>query len=165
MTTKSNLTSRTIASITNTIKTCREQQAMLRANRKAIGAFERKLKIADASTSSTWGSVGYEYVPGHDNESVQCITLNTALYGFPGFKDAALIKLLSRFLYADYTSTKEYAASLNRDYTFWFRQPGSVWIRVRICVYVKADSPTCQKVLVGSETKTIVEDRYEIVCK
>jgi hypothetical protein len=53
--------------------------------------------------------------------------------------------------------TSDWAESLNRDYKFEFEG-----FDVIISAYVKSDSPTCRKVVVGSKTEVVNE--YKIVC-
>jgi hypothetical protein len=54
-------------------------------------------------------------------------------------------------------TTSDWAESLNRDYKFEFEG-----FKVTISAFVKSDSPTCRKVVVGSKTEVVNE--YKIIC-
>ena len=74
------------------------------------------------------------------------------------FKDPKLVAVLEYFSnLATEVESKDWPDYLNRDYRFI-----SDTIDVKIGAYVKSDSPTCRKVLVGTELKTV--EKYEIVC-
>ena len=65
------------------------------------------------------------------------------------------LKVLEAFGTAD--KTEDWASLVNRDYHYSMGK-----YDVRLCAYVREDSPTCRKVVVGSETQTVV--KYEIQC-
>ena len=54
-------------------------------------------------------------------------------------------------------STKDYAEAINRDYVF----STDKW-EVRVVGYVKSTSPTCRKVVIGTEL--VEKHKYQIVC-
>ena len=84
-----------------------------------------------------------------------------------GFNDRKLTMILDSLLYVNGLEplpTTDYPNSLNRDFRFEFKY-GSSWyetIVVSIAAYVREDSPTCHKVLVGTETRTV--ETYKLVC-
>lgn len=55
------------------------------------------------------------------------------------------------------TKTQDYAAAINRDFIF----STDKW-DARIMAYVKDDSPTCRKVVIGTEM--VEQHKYQIVC-
>jgi hypothetical protein len=84
-----------------------------------------------------------------------------------GFTDRKLTMILDSLLYVnglEPMQTTDYPNCLNRDFRFEFKY-GPSWyetIVVSIAAYVREDSPTCRKVLVGTETQTV--EKYKIVC-
>jgi hypothetical protein len=116
--------------------------------RQILSCFQHDLGNGDVSISSSGGV--FCYLPNLD-----------------GFNDRKLTMILDSLLYVDgleATKTSDYPNSLNRDFRFEFKY-GPAWyeaIVVSIAAYVREDSPTCRKVLVGTETKTV--ETYKIVC-
>ena len=55
------------------------------------------------------------------------------------------------------TKTQDYAAAINRDFIF----STDKW-DARIMAYVKDDSATCRKVVIGTEV--VEQHKYQIVC-
>jgi hypothetical protein len=83
------------------------------------------------------------------------------LYGLESFKVpvlASLVEYLDGLCEDGLTRTREWPESLNRDYHFTLPKGH----RVSLCVYVKDDSPTCRKVVIGKELKEVF--KYEIQC-
>lgn len=166
MTKRNNIIAEAISSIGRNISRSKADQAKLRTHRAAISALVRrtaKKSLAELHLS-TWVSVSDDY--SSERKVTETIfSIGIAANNLPGFKDKKLILLLSQFLDADKDETKDWPASLNRDYIFWFRQPEpNTWIRVCIYAYVKSDSPTCRKVLTRVESETVSREVYEIVC-
>jgi len=96
--------------------------------------------------------------------SVNCVTEKPFLYvsyrGATGFKDDDLMIVMSYLMgigFEDKGKGYEYAEALNREYEF-----ARADMIVRLDVYVRSDSPTCRKVVVGEETKTY--KTYKIEC-
>jgi hypothetical protein len=88
------------------------------------------------------------------NKPVVYLQLNN----LESFKDAKLMAVLEYVsVFTDTSTSKDWAEYLNRDFKFT-----SKTIDVSIGAYVKEDSPTCRKVVVGTEQQTI--ERYKIVC-
>ena len=80
--------------------------------------------------------------------------------GATGFKDDGLMVAMAYLMgigFDDKGKGYEYAEALNREYEFARED-----IVVKFDVYVRSDSPTCRKVVVGEETKTY--KTYKIEC-
>ena len=74
------------------------------------------------------------------------------------FKDSRLTDFLDKLVAMDgEMSSTDYASSLNRAFTCNFSD-----FQVYVDAYVKDNSPTCRKVVVGSKIEEVLE--YEIVC-
>ena len=81
-----------------------------------------------------------------------------AHYNLEGFKSLRLESVL--WLLEEIGTLreqKEYPSCLNRDYKY-----EAHGFQVRVCAYVKDDSPTCRKVVVG--TDTVTTPKYAIQC-
>lgn len=122
----------------------------LKTQRKAIGRLLRTLTMCvDANNRDTslvmWMSGDQP-------------TFSINLYRLDGFKSLRLESVL--WLLEEIGTlkeTKEYASCLNRDYKY--EVDG---YRVLLGAYVKDDSPTCRKIVVGTETVTT--PKYAIQC-
>ena len=91
------------------------------------------------------------------------ITVSEYFYDLDGFKDGEFMGKLERLI--DLTDdwvqeTKDHAESLRRTYEFRYGD-----LEVRVIGYAKEDNPTCRKVKVGEEIKTVVEEKFEIICE
>jgi hypothetical protein len=74
------------------------------------------------------------------------------------FKDARLTNFLDKLVAMDgEMSSTDYASIMNRSFTCNFSD-----FQVYVDAYVKDDSPTCRKVIVGTKMEEVNE--YEIVC-
>lgn len=166
MTKRNDITTTAIAGLSDSIKRVKEQQALLRAKRSAIAALVKRMnrKSLKSLGLTPWVSYGREYSDERKaNEDI--INIGVTVNHLPGFKDERLVGLLGLFMDADKDESRDWAAGLNRDFIFWFRQPGDkLWIKVCIYAYVRSDSPTCRKVLTRVETETVERPVYEIVC-
>ena len=91
-------------------------------------------------------------------------TVMVDLRQLDGFKDTRLVQVLDKLTaMTDEVSTYDYPAQVNRDYTFHIGERYTdSHIGVRVSAYVKEDSPTCKKVVIGTEM--IEQLTYEIVC-
>lgn len=122
--------------------------AQRKVYRQILSCFQHDLGDGEVHVSSSGGI--YCYLPNLD-----------------GFSDRKLTMILDSLLYVDGlepTRTSEYASALNRDFRFEYKY-GPAWydaIQVCIAAYVREDSPTCRKVLVGTENRTV--ETYKIVC-
>jgi len=96
------------------------------------------------------------YVSGND------VQISATIYNLDSFKCERLAKLLDYLndkVVGDPT-TRDWpsSSSINRDYTF--KLPDG--IVVSLSAYVKDDSATCRRIVVGTETKVV--EKYEIQC-
>jgi hypothetical protein len=154
----------TIAGLNATIAEIRGQQAALRKHRKAINRAFKPLHKAHAA-----GLLRYApdmSISGKGTDWwVHNVTINVCTEDLDGFKDERLEKLLAHYVNDEYeTKTADWPESLNRDFRFTKRLTPTFTLTVLICAYVKADSPTCRKVLKSTRTEVIERHEYEIVC-
>ena len=94
------------------------------------------------------------YVFGND------VHISATVYNLDSFKCERLAKLLEYLndkVVGDPT-TRDWPSSINRDYNF--KLPDG--IMVSLSAYVKDDSATCRRIVVGTETKIV--EKYEIQC-
>jgi hypothetical protein len=119
----------------------------IKANRKMIGKVLRSLdKMLDNKDRM--------YLMENDNMP----HVYVVMYDLDSFKDERLMKVLGYLSETmDNMNTQDWAQSVNRDYRF-----KSATYSGAISAYVREDSPTCRKVLVGTELQTV--EKYEIVC-
>lgn len=117
----------------------------------------RKTARAIEKVCRKWGVDGQLYASCTSSGADMGVTLT----GLDGFKcellSGILFDLMGELPEAT-METKDYAHSLNRDYTFSTKN-----LRFRIAAYAKEDSPTCKKVKVGS--KVVEVDEFKIVCE
>jgi len=74
------------------------------------------------------------------------------------FKDARLTNFLDKLVAMDgEMSSTDYASIMNRSFTCNFSD-----FQVYVDAYVKDDSPTCRKVVIGTRVEEVLD--YEIVC-
>ena len=133
-----------------TVVRARNSVQALKNQRKAIGRLLRTLSMCtqpgDRDTTLAMWMYGDE----------PHITIN--MYELDGFKS---LRLESALWLLEEIGTlkeqKEYASCLNRDYKY--EVDG---YSVRLCAYVRNDSPTCRKVEIGTETVTT--PKYAIQC-
>ena len=85
-------------------------------------------------------------------------TIYIHMSGLDSFKSERITRVLQVLeAFGTSTGTKDWASIVNRDYKYTMGK-----FNVTLCAYVRADSPTCRKVAIGSETQTVV--KYEIQC-
>lgn len=139
----------------------RRDSALLRSQRRAIAraiaplvkAYKRGALRWDPSVWVSGGTVGC------------CV----AMGGLTGFKDPRLVDLLAAYVdMGATTSTKDYPAALQREFEIRLPFEGKVEqagsILISISAFVASDSPTCRKVLVKQESRTVIQETFEIVC-
>jgi hypothetical protein len=124
-----------------------KQLNILKTNRKPIGkvlrALEKLIIANDRMHLMVTNNQPHVYI---------------AMYNLESFKDDRLANVLGYLSETmDDMKTEDWARSVNRDYRF-----NSSTHSVCISAYVRDDSPTCRKVLVGTELQTV--EKYEIVC-
>lgn len=85
-------------------------------------------------------------------------TVSVFMWKLDSFKDERLTGLLERLMdYNGNPEVHEYADALNKDFHFKLDD-----VTIRVCAYVKTDSPTCRRVQV--DTKTVEQPVYKILC-
>ena len=136
-----------IESAMSRIESAKKALTTLKANRKSVGKMLRRLERIEVNDFFVSTNVCDEkptlFINMHDLES---------------FKDPKLVAVLEYFdSLTTYTDSKDWADYLNRDYRFFTDA-----VDVKISAYVKSDSPTCRKVLIGTKVQTV--EKYEIVC-
>jgi hypothetical protein len=123
------------------------QLNVLKVNRKLIGKVTRTL--GKLMSEGDWINVGV-------NSNLPYIYIS--MYDLESFKHDRLAKVLGYLSETmDNMESEDWAHSINRDYRFTSSTHG-----VTVSAYVRDDSPTCRKVLVGTELKTV--EKFEIVC-
>jgi hypothetical protein len=136
-----------LAGAKRSVENATAQLNVLKANRKLIGKVTRALgKLINASD---WMIVAV-------NSNLPHVYI--AMYDLESFKDDRLSEVLGYLSETmDDMKTEDWARSVNRDYRF-----KSSTHSVTISAYVRDDSPTCRRVLVGTELQTV--EKFEIVC-
>jgi hypothetical protein len=128
----------------------RNSVQVLKNQRKQIGRLLRQLSVCvDTNNRDTTLSM---WMYGDEPH------ITVSMYNLEGFKSLRLESVL--WLLEEIGTlkeTKEYASCLNRDYKY--EVDG---YKIRLCAYVKDDSPTCRKVVVG--TDTVTTPKYAIQC-
>ena len=127
----------------------RNNKAGLMANRKLLGKVARMLSKDLDDRDHMWMSATYDNKPYigvtlYNLESFKCLKLETLLATLIGLGDAK--------------ATKDWPSSLNRDFEF-----NLGFFDVHVSAYVRDDSPTCKRVVVGTEMRQV--DTYKIVCE
>jgi hypothetical protein len=139
------------------IENAKKRSAMARSNRARIIGFITPL-IDMIGDEDHHLSVN---VQGWDEDE---ISVYLSLYEMDGMKAPTVVNVLDYLtgLFSESTdeiSSKDLATILNRDFKF---KSVEKKLAATVSVYVKSDSPTCKKVVVGQETQVV--NRYEIVC-
>ena len=99
-------------------------------------------------------------LPGSFTISLSCEkpVAYVRMYRLESFKDARLTDFLDKLIALDgEMSSTDYASIMNRSFTCNFSD-----FQVYIDAYVKDDSPTCRKVVIGTRVEEVLD--YEIVC-
>ena len=99
-------------------------------------------------------------LPGSFTISLSCEkpVAYVRMYRLESFKDSRLTDFLDKLVALDgEMSSTDYASIMNRSFTCNFSD-----FQVYVDAYVKDDSPTCRKVIVGTKMEEVNE--YEIVC-
>jgi hypothetical protein len=137
-----------IKSANRNLDRMRKYKANLVAHRKELGKVTRMLakgmKQHDHMYLSNWDSRPYIGVALYDLESFKCLELETML--------ATLMNL------GEAEDTKDWPSALNRDYKFKLES-----FDVTVSAYVRDDSPTCKRVIIGTEMQQV--NTYKIVCE
>lgn len=138
-----------IKSANNDMNRVRNNKAAIVANRKVIGKVVRMLSksLNDRDhlyISNDYDSRPYIGVTLFNLESFKCLQLETLLSTLNNIGDAK--------------SSTDWPSSLNRDYKFDLG-----YFDVSVSAYVRDDSPTCKRVVVGTKMQQV--DTYKIVCE
>ena len=139
--------------VTRSINNVLESIARQRKEIKLLKKMAKKIEpIVDVLTMEIdYVSV---YVSGDE------VQISATIYKLDSFKCDRLAKLLEYLndKVVGNVATRDWPSSINRDYTF--KLPDG--IVVSLSAYVKDDSPTCRRIVVGTETKVV--EKYEIQC-
>ena len=123
------------------------QLNILKTNRKPIGKVLRALEKVTLANDRM-------YLMVSNNQP----HIYIGMYNLESFKADRLANVLGYLSETmDNMKSEDWPQSLNRDYRFT-----SSTHSVTVSAYVRDDSPTCRKVVVGSELRTV--EKYEIVC-
>jgi hypothetical protein len=132
---------------------------------KRFKARIKLLKSSKAKTVKTVGVIqrivndaGYVYLSSYGDQ----IDIQISLHRLDSFKQVELTNLLQYLMvYTEANGGKvrntEWPANLNRDYHF-----NTDNVRFTVAAYVKSNSETCRKVVIGTEM--VEQHKYEIVC-
>jgi len=99
-------------------------------------------------------------LPGSFSISLSCEkpVAYVSMRRLESFKDARLTDFLDKLVAMEgEMSSTDYASIMNRSFTCNFSD-----FQVYVDAYVKDDSPTCRKVVIGTKIEEVLE--YEIVC-
>jgi len=146
-----------------------EQAALQKKNAQDLGAFlksgkvkkylERATTIINAEASIT----GFQFV--YDRVAFFKVTVKE----LNGFADSRLEGILNSFEYLnpDDQTVTESAGSLLKTFRYNYRQLFNgelITLVIETDAYVKSDSPTCRKEVVGYTTPSEPQPIYKIVC-
>jgi hypothetical protein len=138
-----------IESVDRDLNRIRKYKASLVAHRKQLGKVARMLANALKPTDSLFISNDF------DGKPYICLSLSN----LESFKCLELEIVLNTLLnIGEPGETSDWASALNRDYKF---KLGA--IDVVVSAYVRDDSPTCKRIVVGTEMRQV--DTYKIVCE
>ena len=136
------------------IRSIRENVKRVRTDLRDMQANRRKLNRIGAVLAAAIGDAPNSHFFYNSANSVYC-----NLDQLESFKDMRLEMVLNALenIKTVEVRTSDWPNSINRD--FHYRVDD---IHVTIAAYVKEDSPTCRKVLVGTET--VQKETWEIRC-
>jgi hypothetical protein len=127
----------------------RNNKAALMSNRKLLGKVARMLSKDLDDRDHMWMSSTYDNKP----------YIGVTLYNLESFKCLKLESLLATLIsLGDTKATKDWPSNLNRDFEF-----NLGFFDVHVSAYVRDDSPTCKRVVVGTEMRQV--ETYKIVCE
>jgi len=136
-----------LADAKRSVESATAQLNVIKTNRKPIGKVLRALEKVTLSSERM-------YLMVSNNQP----HIYIGMYNLESFKDDRLANVLGYLSETmDNMKSEDWPQSLNRDYRFT-----SSTHSVTVSAYVRDDSPTCRKVVVGSELRTV--EKYEIVC-
>jgi hypothetical protein len=136
-----------IKSANSNMDRIRYSKAGLMTNRKLLGKVARMLEKSMGDRDHMWMDSDFDGRP----------YIGVTLYNLESFKCLQLETMLSTLnSLGDALPTKDWASILNRDYKF-----NLGFFDVVVSAYVRDDSPTCRKVVIGTEMKQV--ETYKIV--
>jgi len=136
-----------LADAKRSVESATAQLNVIKTNRKPIGKVLRALEKVTLANDRI-------YLMVSNNQP----HIYIGMYNLESFKDDRLANVLGYLSETmDNMKSEDWPQSLNRDYRFT-----SSTHSVTVSAYVRDDSPTCRKVVVGSELRTV--EKFEIVC-
>ena len=136
-----------LADAKRSVESATAQLNVIKTNRKPIGKVLRALEKVTLANDRM-------YLMVSNNQP----HIYIGMYNLESFKADRLANVLGYLSETmDNMKSEDWPQSLNRDYRFT-----SSTHSVTVSAYVRDDSPTCRKVVVGSELRTV--EKYEIVC-
>ena len=138
-----------IKSANDSMNRIRNNKAALMSNRKLLNKVARMLAKDLSDRDHMWMSSDLDDKPYigislYNLESFKCLKLETMLATLIGLGDAK--------------ATRDWPSSLNLDFEF-----NLGFFDVHVSAYVRDDSPTCKRVVVGTEMRQV--ETYKIVCE
>ena len=146
-----------------TIANQRKRIALFKKHATKLNRVLNDLSLILSGTTVSHNLYTYAYAYTYDDDS--SFTIALTLRGIEGFKCHALEAVLgycNEKCEPNRTSTSDWAESLNREFRFKLAPQFGENCTITVNAYVKSDSPTCRKVVVG----TVIEEvkKYEIQC-
>jgi hypothetical protein len=140
-----------------TIENAKKRTAMARSNRARI------IKLVTPLVNML-GDEDHHLAVNVQGWNEDEVSIYLSLHGMDGMKCDLVVRVLDYLteLFSDPTdeiSSRDMATYMNRDFKF---KSDVNNLSATVAVYVKEDSTTCKKVVVGQETQVV--NRYEIVC-
>ena len=141
---------------TDTIRRAKERIAVLRSNKSRIEKLFRPINLI--LTGAGMENNSHAHVSVRYDDTIHANVTMNRLDSFKAPVLQALLEYFGEMSKPDETRTADWAASLNRDYHFTLNNDWTVTVNA----YVKSDSPTCRKVVVGTQIEEVTQ--YEIQC-
>lgn len=152
-----------IADSLATIVNQRKRIALFKKQANKLNRVLNDLSLILSGTTVSHNLYAYAYAYNHDDDT--SFTIALTLRGIEGFKCPALSAVLeycNEKCEPNRTSTSDWAESLNREFRFKLTPKYGDNCTITVNAYVKSDSPTCRKVVVGTTIEEV--KRYEIQC-
>ncbi len=149
MTKTSNAYNEALQSAREQVERAREHLRDMKANRRKLNRVGKMLETAIGDALNSGSRFFYS-----GSNSIYC-----HLDALESFKDARLIAIVEALesIKTKDGRTTDWPDSLNRDFRYYVDD-----IFVMVSAYVRDDSPTCRKVLVGTEI--VQQEKWEIRC-
>jgi len=146
-----------------TIANQRKRIALFKKHATKLNKVLNDLSLILSGTAVSHNLYTYAYAYTYDDDS--SFTIALTLRGIEGFKCPALSAVLeycNEKCKPNTTSTSDWPESLNREFRFKLAPEFGDNCTVTVNAYVKSDSPTCRKVVVGTTIEEV--KKYEIQC-